>query len=125
MNKTVLLLATLQLCLFYIVVLDATILLMTNEKIIKFQWDKGNKDKNQDKHQVTQEETETVFFDPKRRYYVDHKHSGQEKRFFLVGKTKSGRLLLVVYTHRGEYIRVISARDINKRKEGIYYEKAA
>lgn len=98
---------------------------MTKGGIVKFQWDRGNKDKNQERHQVTQEEAEAVFFDPKRRYYVDRKHSDKEQRFFVVGKTRLGRLLLVVYTHRGKQIRIISARDLNKRKEGKYYEKAA
>ncbi|HWM93591.1 MAG TPA: BrnT family toxin [Thermoanaerobaculia bacterium] len=44
-------------------------------------------------------------------------------RFLAQGQTDAGRLLFVVYTHRGERLRVISARDMTKpeRKE---YEHA-
>ena len=39
------------------------------------------------------------------------------------GQTTAGRLLLVVFTIRGELIRVISARDMS-RKEREIYERA-
>ncbi len=41
-----------------------------------------------------------------------------------MGKTKQGRLLFVVYTIRNKKIRVISARDLNKKREIDLYEKA-
>lgn len=89
-----------------------------------FEWDQGNTTKNQDKHQVAPQEAEEVFFDSRRREYPDPTHSKQEVRKILVGKTKKGRLLLVVYTTRRDKIRIISARDLNKRKERSLYEKA-
>jgi len=39
-----------------------------------------------------------------------------------MGKTKQGRLLFVVFTIRRKKIRIISARDTN-RKEELLYEK--
>jgi uncharacterized DUF497 family protein len=87
-----------------------------------FIWDKGNKDKNWIKHKVTNEECEEVFFDQDKKILKDVKHSQKEARYTLLGKTKKGRLLFVIFTLREEKIRVISARDLN-RKEVALYEK--
>jgi uncharacterized DUF497 family protein len=91
---------------------------------ITFEWDEGNRDKNFIKHGVTTSEAEEVFFDPGKRAYPDPKHSLNEPRSILVGKTKGGRLLFIVYTIRNDRIRVISARDLNKDREVDLYEKA-
>lgn len=90
---------------------------------IVFQWDKGNADKNIQKHAVTPEEAEQIFFDPHKRQYTDVTHStNQEQRYLLIGQTRADRLLFVVYTIRDNTIRVISVRDLN-RKEKALYEK--
>ncbi len=93
------------------------------KKVFEFQWDKGNIDKNK-KHEVLDKEEEEVFFDENKVIYKDKLHSKHEKRFTVLGKTKENRLLYVVFTKRGKRIRIISARDIN-RKEMNLYEKAA
>lgn len=90
-------------------------------KPIAFEWNKGNLDKNK-KHGLENSEIEEVFFEVKIKVFTDHIHSGSEERFRILGKTKHGRLLFVVFTIRGKKIRVISARDINK-KEVMLYEK--
>lgn len=92
---------------------------------IHFEWDKGNQDKNWNKHRVTQEEAEQVFFDTHKLITEDSLNSTEEKRHRIIGKTKAHRLLFVVFTMRGDKVRVISARDLNKRKEAKFYEKAA
>jgi uncharacterized DUF497 family protein len=92
---------------------------------LHFQWDQGNEVKNWHSHQVSREEIEQIFFDPRKQHYPDPIHSLREDRKILVGKTKTGRVLLVVYTVRGKTIRVISARDLNKKREGDLYEKTA
>ena len=43
---------------------------------------------------------------------------------FYVGKTKTGRLLFVVFTIRENRVRIISARDVNKKEVHLYEEKA-
>jgi uncharacterized protein len=91
-------------------------------KLIKFIWDKGNKDKNWKKHKATNKESEEVFFDNKKKAFKDHLHFGKEERFRIIGKSKKNRLLFIVFTVRNEKIRIISARDINK-KEVYLYEK--
>ncbi len=90
---------------------------------MEFEWDTGNSDKNLKEHQVSDEETEEVFSDSRKVQKSDPLHSAKEKRFVLLGKTKKGRLLFIVYTIRKTKIRVISARDANQ-KERPLYEKA-
>ncbi|PIS08075.1 hypothetical protein COT78_00025 [Candidatus Berkelbacteria bacterium CG10_big_fil_rev_8_21_14_0_10_43_13] len=92
------------------------------KKPYAFEWDKGNKDKNFVKHKVTDEECEEVFFDPKKKIVNDIFHSDREDRHIIIGKTKFGRYLFLVFTTREDKIRIISARDLN-RKERSLYEK--
>lgn len=91
---------------------------------IRFQWDTGNIDKNWVKHQVTNAECEEIFFDPHKRLFYPAPRSGGETRYGLIGQTKDRRLLFVVFTIRGQTVRVISARDLNKRERGLYEETA-
>ena len=84
----------------------------TIKDLVEFEWDKGNIGKNT-KHGVEDKAAEEVFFDKHRFIFKDEVHSQQEERLRILGKTKKGRLLFVVFTKRGAKIRVISARDIN------------
>lgn len=90
---------------------------------LEFEWDEGNQDKNWSKHSVTMAEAEQVFFDQQRKMSRDVGHSRREPRFVLIGKTKTGRILFITFTLRKTKIRVISARDLNPRKERRLYEK--
>ena len=90
---------------------------------VEFEWDRGNAGKNK-KHDVDDSECEEIFFDEHKVMLRDVLHSGREERFVLIGKTKSDRLLFVVFTRRGKKIRVISARDINKKERRLYEETA-
>ena len=91
------------------------------DDIVGFQWDDGNRDKNLTKHGVSGSECEEAFDDTKKVVRTDTQHSHTEARQYVIGKTKSGRILFVSFTIRRNLIRVISARDINK-KERYYYE---
>jgi uncharacterized protein len=91
---------------------------------MRFDWDSGNRDKNKLKHAVENWECEEVFIDPKKVILKDRLHSGEESRFILLGKTRQARLLYLVFTIRDEQLRIISARDVTKRKEIDLYEKA-
>ena len=92
-------------------------------KVTEFDWDTGNQNKN-NKHQVDNYESEEAFFDNQKVIFKDVLHSQKEKRFILLGKTKKDRLLYIVFTIRKQKIRIISARDVN-RKEVHLYEKNA
>jgi uncharacterized DUF497 family protein len=95
------------------------------EDIAGFEWDDGNGRKRSDKHAVSQPEAESVFFNDPLIIAEDSKHSENEKRFNALGKTTENRLLHITFTLRqgGELVRVISARDMN-RKERKLYEQA-
>ena len=90
------------------------------KNILEFDWDQGNINKNFIKHKVTSQECEEVFFDPRKRILKDILHSGGEGRHILLGKSKSGRLLFIVFTLRKNKIRVISARDLNEKERKLY-----
>ena len=84
-----------------------------------FDWDAGNQEKNL-KHGVHASECEQVFFNEPLVILDDPKHSEAEDRFSAFGQTDLGRMLVVVYTTRDNLIRVISARDMNRRERKFY-----
>jgi uncharacterized protein len=85
-----------------------------------FQWDAGNQEKNWLSHQVSTGECEQYFFNQPLLVAPDEAHSHEEPRFFALGRTDQNRLLFVVFTFRGELIRVISARDMSKKERRVY-----
>jgi uncharacterized DUF497 family protein len=94
-------------------------------KVIGFEWDEGNSRKN-DQHGVPMAEAEQVFFNSPLLGLPDPSHSEAELRFHALGKTNEGRRLHITFTLRdaGQFIRVISARDMH-RKERVIYEQAS
>lgn len=95
------------------------------ERVVRFEWDEGNRRKNVDKYAVSQAEAEGVFFDEALLVVEDTRHSIAEPRLHALGRTPDGRRLHVTFTlrARGTLIRVISARDMH-RKERSRYEQA-
>ena len=87
-----------------------------------FDWDEHNVNKNWDKHNVHFTECEEVFFNKPFLVADDEKHSAGEKSYYSLGKTNARRLLFVVFTIRKNKIRVISARDMNKKERKTYEE---
>ncbi len=93
----------------------------TSKSVFEFEWDKGNIEKNK-KHKVEDREAEEVFFDEGKVILKDKVHSGDEERFVILGLTKKKRLLYIAFTKRNKRIRIISARDINKKEKHLYEE---
>lgn len=90
---------------------------------IQFEWDKGNIDKGFKKHGVKNEEAEEIFFDGGSLFLEDIKHSKEEKRYQILGKTENRRLLNVIFTIRGGKARIISARPMNRKERRLYEEE--
>ncbi len=87
-----------------------------------FEWDSGNLTKNPQKHRISNEETEEIFF--REPWVADAARSEDpEPRWAALGRSEQGRMLRIVFTVRGRKLRVISARPANK-KETNNYEKA-
>lgn len=85
-----------------------------------FQWDEGNSSKNWARHGISQTEAEQVFVNRPVIVTGDVAHSGTEARYFAFGRTDGGRLLTVVFTVRGQFLRVISARPMSRRERRGY-----
>ena len=90
-----------------------------------FEWDDGNARKSLDKHAVNQAEAEQVFANEP-LLAEDLWHSQEEKRFQALGETIEGRRLHVTFTMRssGRKIRIISARDMNRKERAIYEKES-
>ncbi|NQU38941.1 MAG: BrnT family toxin [Lentisphaerae bacterium] len=85
-----------------------------------FDWDQGNVEKNWLAHEVTHQEAEQAFFNRPLVVADDPKHSLTEKRYFVLGQTDEDRPLFIAFTVRKRRIRVISARDMNKKEKKVY-----
>ena len=85
-----------------------------------FEWDDANAQKNWERHQVTPEEAEDIFFNQPLVVRSDVRHSHREKRYYALGQTGRGRPLFVAFTIRRDLIRVISVREMNRREQDYY-----
>lgn len=94
------------------------------DEIQGFDWDEGNRRKN-DKHGVSMSEAEQVFFNAPLLMLDDLAHSQLEPRLHALGKTDAGRLLHITLTLRqkNSVIRVISARDMHRKERAIYEQQ--
>ncbi len=75
---------------------------------------------NYRKHGIRFSDAESVLFDPMALTREDSDAEG-EQRFTSIGVDATGRLLVVIFSYRGEGIRLISARAATA-KEREYYE---
>ena len=73
-------------------------------------WDERKNQANQKEHGVAFEEAATVFYDPLEVTVDDPAHSYSEHRFWTVGQSSMGRLIVLSYTERSSTIRIISTR---------------
>lgn len=85
-----------------------------------FIWDFEKELANIHKHGIDFVTAAKAFKDPKRKIYIDSKHSKKEERFFCIGKVEN-EILTVRFTYRGAKIRIFGAGYWRKGKR--YYEK--
>ena len=90
------------------------------EQCVGFEWDEANTHKNRERHGVTPEEAEGVFFREPLMVRSDIRHSRAEKRYYAMGHTSAGRRLFVAFTIRRKLIRVISARDMSRHETKVW-----
>jgi len=90
---------------------------------IIFDWDEGNMMKNITKHGISNVEAESVFRDVEKLIVYDKKHSGDEMRFYCIGKSLEDRMLLITFTTRNTKIRIISARQANEKERKRYFNR--
>jgi uncharacterized DUF497 family protein len=76
---------------------------------VEYEWDQEKAAANLRKHGVDFADAALVLED-EHALTINDLYSQDEERFATTGRDPEGRLLLVVYTWRGERIRLISAR---------------
>jgi len=82
-------------------------------------WDPEKARINLEKHGIRFSDAEIVLYDPHALTQED-KDAVNEQRFVTIGMDAIGRVLIVVYTYRGEDIRLMSARSATKRERESY-----
>ena len=84
-----------------------------------FEWDEEKERENFIIHGVNFSTAEQIFFDPLRMERHDDDSSGDEERWQTMGFFNN--VLFVVYTERGDVIRIISARIAESFEKRIYH----
>ena len=86
----------------------------------RFAWHPQKAASNASKHGVPFEEAQTVFDDSLAVIFPDDDHSEEEERAIIIGHSRQQRLLVVSFTHRGDAIRIISARRTTRQERRDY-----
>ncbi|NDJ19750.1 BrnT family toxin [Myxacorys almedinensis] len=84
------------------------------------QWDNGKAATNFNKHGIDFADAVLVFADDLAITVNDERFD--EERFITIGMDALGRILVVVYTWRGDEIRLISARTATRSERKQYEE---
>ena len=82
------------------------------------EWDAEKERSNIRKHGISFSQAVTALED-ERAITVEEAHP-LETRFITLGMDESGRVLVVVYTYRGEKVRIISARKATSAERAVY-----
>ncbi|HEX3810727.1 MAG TPA: BrnT family toxin [Rhizomicrobium sp.] len=88
--------------------------------MLTFEWDDEKAQANYRKHGIAFEMAVAVFHDPLAMEIFDP-DSGED-RFVIIGQAEL-LVLAVVYTERGENIRLISARRATRKEHDAYYRE--
>lgn len=86
---------------------------------MRFHYDPAKAAENLKNHKVSFADAEGVLEDPLAITVEDPDAEG-EKRFVTVGLGSAGELLVVVWTERDEYCRLISARRATRKEQKQY-----
>jgi uncharacterized protein len=90
-------------------------------RAVNYEWDPAKAKANFAKHGVRFADAVTVLEDDLALTMPDP-FSEEEERWVTLGRDVLGRLLVVVYTWRGESVRLISARPATARETTQYEE---
>jgi len=88
-----------------------------------FEWDEEKAASNFKKHKISFREGATVFNDEFIATMPDPSQSEMEERFVAIGLSVTGRILVVIYTERGEKTRLISCRRATSAERKWYEEE--
>ncbi len=91
---------------------------------MEFDWDGGKAAQNLRDHRVSFEQAAFAFRDPFAVEWIDTREGYGEERCILLGMV-DGQVLTVVYTERGDHIRIISAWRATRYEQDRYYRQNA
>lgn len=87
-----------------------------------FEWDEEKNKRNIKIHGIDFETAARVFADPNRIEKYDGSHSDSEDRYITIGEINgTAYVVMVVFTERGETIRLISARKATSQERRAYH----
>ena len=86
---------------------------------MRFQFDPKKAKNNLKKHGISFADAEGVFYDDLAIHLEDISSEG-ELRFIVIGMSSTGQILVIVYTNRGDEIRLISARKATHKEVKSY-----
>ena len=89
---------------------------------MRFEWGPKKAATNLKKHGVAFQEAAAVFGDPLAITFQDPDHSEYEERQITFGQSLQKRLIVVSHTKRGDRLRIISARLMDRNERVIYEE---
>lgn len=87
-----------------------------------YEWDPAKAAANLRKHRVDFADAVSALEDPFALAMTDPDSNG-EQRLISVGMSLTGRVLVTVFTHRGDVVRLISSRPANSRERRRYQEQ--
>ena len=94
---------------------------------LQFEWDPKKEKINVQEHGITFEQASYVFADPFALNKYDGKHSKNEDRWILSGKSLNEIILVVIHTFRNhdgvEVVRIISARKAVRKEQQVYHSR--
>lgn len=89
---------------------------------MSIEWDPTKAKSNLSNHGISFSDVEPAFYDEFALSMPDP-FSISEERFVLIGRDALSRVLTIVYTYRGEQIRLISARPATKAERSTYEKR--
>ena len=90
---------------------------------VLFEWDENEEKINLAKHGIDFSTAARVFQDENRIEFYDDAHSEYEDMYITIGQINGVAIIaMVVYTERGNVIRLISARKATNQESSMYYD---
>jgi uncharacterized protein len=89
------------------------------ERVRAVEWDEAKAASNRRKHGIDFDEAIEVFYGES---LIRRSDRNKEERWLAIGETE-GRVVAVVFTWRGETLRIISARAARKNEKRAYHHE--
>jgi uncharacterized DUF497 family protein len=86
-----------------------------------FEWNENKRKANLAKHGIDFLDIKPVFYDPCKVEEIDNRKDYGEIRANTIGKFQDEVIVIVAHTDSNGVIRIISARQADKKERNLYY----